>query len=85
MGTARTALGGAGSQSAGLAFGGATSSGVFSALTEEYDGTTWSAGSNMGTARYYLAGAGSQSAGLAFGGYAGAAVSALTEEYTGPT
>jgi hypothetical protein len=37
-------------------------------VTEEYDGTSWTAGGNLGTARRRLAGAGTQTAGLAFGG-----------------
>ena len=42
MVTARRALGGAGTQTAGLGFGGDT--GSISAVTQEYDGITWSAG-----------------------------------------
>jgi hypothetical protein len=37
-------------------------------LTEEYDGTSWTAGGCLGTARYAMAGAGTQTAALAFGG-----------------
>jgi hypothetical protein len=36
--------------------------------TEEYDGSTWTAGGTLSTARDSLAGAGTQTAGLAFGG-----------------
>jgi hypothetical protein len=36
--------------------------------TEEYDGSTWTAGGNLGTGRWGLGGAGTQTAGLAFGG-----------------
>jgi hypothetical protein len=39
-----------------------------SAATEEYDGTSWTAGGAMNTARRLLAGAGIQTAALAFGG-----------------
>ena len=80
LATARYSLAGAGTQSAGLSFGGNTS--ALSAVTEEYNGTAWSSGGALATARYSLAGAGTQSAGLSFGGYAGAN-SAVTEEYTG--
>jgi len=77
--TARYRLAGAGTQNAGLAFGGFCS-GVLS-CTEEYDGTSWTAGGALSTARYILAGAGTQNAGLAFGGYY--PVVSCTEEYNG--
>jgi hypothetical protein len=48
MGTARDDLAGAGTQTAGLAFGGDT--GTVQA-TEEYDGSAWTAGGNLNTAR----------------------------------
>ena len=55
-----------------------------SAVTEGYDGTSWSTRPSMGTARHALAGAGIQTAALAAGGrtpsYTGA-----TEEFTGET
>ena len=66
LSTARYALAGAGTQNAGLAFGGYSPS---RSCTEEYDGTSWSAGGALITARFSLAGAGTQNAGLAFGGY----------------
>ena len=50
--------------------------------TEEYDGSSWTAGGNIGTARRGLAGCGLQTAGLAFGGYTSTAVD-ITEEYDG--
>jgi hypothetical protein len=62
-----------------LAFGGTPPA---TAATEEYDGSTWTAGGNLGTARYRLAGCGTQTAGLAFGGYV-PPNSAATEEYDG--
>jgi hypothetical protein len=62
MGTARQELGGAGIQTAGLAFGGYTT--AVTAATEEYDGSAWTGGGNLGTARNFLAGAGTQTAGL---------------------
>jgi hypothetical protein len=76
-------LAGAGTQTAGLAFGGYGGSPTTNA-TEHYDGSAWTAGGNMGTGRYYLAGAGTQTAGLAFGGAAGYGGSNATEEYAGP-
>jgi hypothetical protein len=62
-----------------LSFGG--NDGSNSAVTEEYNGTSWSAGGNLATARYGLGGAGTQTAGLSFGGYTGS-YSAITEEYS---
>jgi hypothetical protein len=59
-------IAGAGTQTAGLAFGGRYT--ILTNATEHYDGSAWTAGGNMGTARYGLAGAGTQTAGLAFGG-----------------
>ena len=47
--TARFGLAGAGTQNAGLAFGGYTPSVV--SCTEEYSGTSWSAGGALSTAR----------------------------------
>ena len=76
MGTARYALGSAGTQTAGLAFGGSP------AATEHYDGSVWTAGGNLATGRGFLGGAGTQTAGLAFGGMS--PVTNATEEYTGP-
>jgi hypothetical protein len=63
----------------GLAFGGQDPYGAV-ACTEEYDGSTWTAGGALITARDSLAGAGTQNAGLAFGGSPGLS---CTEEYDG--
>jgi len=49
--------------------------------TEEYDGSSWTAGGALITGRYRLAGAGTQNAGLAFGGYSPSR--SCTEEYNG--
>lgn len=78
--TARYALAGAGTQNAGLAFGG--SPGV--SCTEEYNGSNWSTGGGLITSRRFLARAGTQNAGLASGGNVPSATSA-TEEYNGST
>lgn len=72
------AMGGAGTQTASLVFGGDPSI----ANTEHYDGTSWTTGGNMSTGRGYLAGAGTLAAGLAIGG-AWPGVNS-TEEYAGP-
>jgi hypothetical protein len=62
MGTTRGSLGGAGTQTAALGFGGFISPG-YSASTEEYNGSTWTGGGNLGTARREIAGCGTQTAG----------------------
>jgi hypothetical protein len=62
LATARYGLAGAGTQTAGLGFGGYDSTPPGATATEEYDGSTWTAGGNLGTARYGLGGAGIQTA-----------------------
>ena len=79
MGTARYRLGGTGTQTAGLAFGGGYPR---TNATEHYDGSAWTAGGNMGTGRGDLGGVGTLSAGLAFGGEW--PTINVTEEYDGP-
>ena len=81
METARNGLAGAGTQTAALGFGGYTTAAPGVANTEEYNGTSWTAGGNLTVARYFLAGCGTKTAGLAFGGF-NTAHSASTEEYT---
>ena len=81
MATSRQQQAGAGTQTAGLAFGGGF---PISNTTEHYDGSAWTAGGNMATARYYLGGTGTLSAGLGFGGYDGSSITNATEEYAGP-
>jgi hypothetical protein len=68
-----------GTQNAGLAFGGQVGPPSLS-CTEEYNGSSWTAGGALSTARYSLAGAGTQNAGLAFGGMS--PVRSCTEEYS---
>jgi hypothetical protein len=50
--------------------------------TEEYDGTSWTAGGNLGTARRGLASAGTQTVAAGFGGFTTVVVT-NTEEYDG--
>ena len=57
-------MGGAGIQTAGLAFGGQVPGNT--GVTEEYDGTSWSEQNDLNTARGYLAGCGTQTAALSF-------------------
>ena len=86
LNTARGYHAGAGTQTAGLAFGGDVDEEGGSSLssTEEYDGTSWSFGGNLNTARGYHAGAGTQDAGLAFGGFDSSFNTlSSTEEYDG--
>jgi len=78
LNTARWVLGGCGTQTAGLSFGGYTDSSC--AVTEEYGGTCWSSGGDLNTVIYGHAGCGTQTAGLSFGGVG---PSAVTEEYNG--
>ena len=65
LNTAGYDMGSAGTQTAGLGFGGYDS---HTDLTEEYNGTSWTETNNLNTGRNTLAGAGTQTAGLAFGG-----------------
>jgi hypothetical protein len=81
MGSGRYNFGGLGTQTAGLGFGGYPS-GSGTNATEEYNGSTWTAGGNLNTGRQGgIGGAGIQTAGLAFGG--AVAPSTQTEEYDG--
>jgi hypothetical protein len=79
---ARRDLAGAGTQNAGLAFGGNNGyPNTAGARTEEYNGTLWLTSNNLITGRQSLAGAGEQNAALAFGG--GYGTLSCTEEYDG--
>lgn len=83
--TARTNLGGAGTQNLGLAIGGSGGIGD-TTCTEEYNGATWSSGGSLITARYNLSGVGTQNEALGIGGFrTNPATSTLscTEEYNG--
>jgi hypothetical protein len=85
LSTPRKAIGGTGTQSEALAFGGETYSPVVAySCTEEYDGTSWTAGGALIVARAASGGAGTQNAGLAIGGSTPSTVS-CTEEYDGST
>ena len=68
MDTGRKTLGGVGTQTAALAFGGKISPGPESALTETYNGSSWAEVNDLNNARNYLAGCGVQTSALAFGG-----------------
>jgi len=84
--TAKSALnGGAGTQTAGIVFGGSLP--AVTAVTEEFDGTNWAAGGSLNTARSSGASAknGSQTASLSISGYNGTANVAIVESYDGTT
>jgi hypothetical protein len=68
------------SNTSALAFGGNLPGNT--AVTELWNGTSWSEQNDMSTARREIAGAGNATAALGFGGYAGAA-SADSEEWLG--
>src|SRR5210317_699811 len=77
MGTARRALGNAGTQTAGLAFGGSGPTGA----TESYDGTSWTEVNDLNTVRGYFTGCGADNtSALAVGG---SPPTAVTESWNG--
>ena len=85
--TARYRIGAAGTQTAGLGFGGYTLPGQ-TANTEEYNGTSWSEQNNLASVRSAPSGCGTQTAAVSIGGAtysvpAGSATLGLTEEYDG--
>jgi hypothetical protein len=84
LNTARAQLAGAGSQTAGLAFGGNTGTTITGA-TEEYNGATWTTSpASLATASIGLGNAGTQASALAFGGDpTPGGKTAATEEWTG--
>ena len=65
MNTARNSLGGAGTQTAALAFGGQPPN---RALTESYDGSSWTEVADLGTARNGLGSTGTQTSAIAYAG-----------------
>ena len=69
MSTARYKLGGAGTQTAALAFGGIPApGGTPQSITEEYNGASWTAGGALGAAVDQITGTGLSTAALAIGG-----------------
>ena len=71
-----------GTQTAALGFGGYLNPNTNTGLTEEYNGSGYSAGGTMSTARRSPGGAGVQTSSLAIGGYTTTAVTTV-EEYNG--
>jgi hypothetical protein len=66
---ARKELGGAGTQTAAIAFGGSNPGGTAVNNSEEYDGSSWSEGNDLNTARRTIQGFGTQTAAVAVGGF----------------
>ena len=97
LSTARSNLGGAGTQTAAAAGGGLNptgrtgSPGTVRTETEEYNGTSWTSGGSLGTAKYGNVGCGTQTAALSLGGastnpYVNLgpnSISNVTQEYDG--
>ena len=71
-------VGATGTRDAALGFGGTPDT----AISAEYDGSSWTAGNNMNTSTYYRWGAGTQTAGMAAGG-GGPPFKTETELYDG--
>ena len=72
---------GAGTLTAGLAWGGTSGGGAGKVSTsEEYNGTAWTAGNSIGTAIYNHGGCGTQTAALSAGG---TTLTNVAEEYDG--
>ena len=83
--TITTQLGGAGIQTAALAFGGNSPAGTFVAAAYKYNGTSWTSTGSLNTARRGgIGGAGIQTSALAFGGYS-TANSSASESFNGST
>jgi len=86
MNTGRKNLGGVGSQTAALGFGGYEIPNYLSA-SESYDGTSWTNTPSLSSARGLAASAGTQTSALYAGGFAGGPhpnpVAAITEEWNG--
>ena len=70
LNTARSELGGLGTQTAAVAFGGFISeTTTYQAITETWDGTSWTEVNNLNTTRGEMGSTGTSTAGLSFGGY----------------
>jgi hypothetical protein len=82
MNTKRLGMGGSGTQTSALAFGGGVSPNANpTTATESYNGSTWTNVSAMNTTRRYISGCGTQTATLAASGFPGGGV----EEWDGST
>ena len=70
LNTGREGMGGCGTQTAGFAFGGATTT-DYQALAEQYDGSSWTEVADLNQARSELGAFGTQTAAVGAGGYLG--------------
>ena len=77
--TARSQHGGAGTQTASLAFGG----NPIVAINESYDGSSWTESPDLSTARRLVGGCGTQTSALCSGGIASPGTVNSTEEFDG--
>ena len=85
MGTSRYNAGTFGIQTAAITVGGGINpSGDTTAVTESWNGSSWTAIASINTSRSSNGGAGTQTAGLIFGGYLGApGLTSATELWNG--
>ena len=83
LNTSRGRLGGAGTQTAAVGFGGLGPSTTLRSLTEEYNGSSWTESGDLSDARRNVHGNGTQTAALATGGVDATANTNHTEEYNG--
>jgi len=79
--TNREGMGSAGTQTAGLIYGGISGT-TYHNESEEYDGSSWTEGDNLNDTRRQIAAIGTQTAALAAGGYDGSH-KGTSEEYDG--
>jgi hypothetical protein len=85
LNTARLNLGGAGTQTAALAFGGRNPSAPATGATELYDGNSWTSNpTGLNSARRSFGAAGTQTSALASGGaFSPTVTTTATEEWLG--
>ena len=90
LNTARSAVGGIGTQTTGLCVSGLLAHptgtpGNVSTATEEYNGASWTTTGAVGTGRYTMGAAGTQTAALINKGYPSTSATTATELYDGST
>jgi uracil-DNA glycosylase len=68
MNTAKKQLGGAGTSTAAIAFGGENPGSAVLAINELWNGTSWTETADLNTARNFPTGVGTSTAALSFGG-----------------
>ena len=85
LSTARSGLGGAGTQTAGLAFGGVNGPGTHQSATELWNGTSWTSNpTGLTSPKASGGGCGTQAAAIVFGGYTNTSSPfAPSQEWTG--